>query len=110
MYKMYTIRDEISTTGRNIFLAKNDNEAMREMAGWLIRSKKENKYFRWEDYTLVCLGIYDEDKQEVKIPEKFPYNLQKINNFFNPEIFDSPDFNNIDTKDEKEKAKIIKDF
>lgn len=113
IYAVYnTMSEQIDS--KYLILANNDNEALYRHAITIDQQLKENKYFRPEDFKLMCLGVIitEKEKQNDKIgiayeyEKDYPVTFDKIPNFWKPK-HETPDIENISVTDKKEKEKIL---
>ena len=111
--KIYCVYNEMSQQidSKYLILANNDDEALYRHAITIDQQKQENKYFREQDFKLMCLGVLELEGEKAGIiyeaEPDYPVKFDKIPNFWKPKN-ETPNINNITVKDENEKLQIIK--
>lgn len=63
LFKLYSIKDNVAEEYGPVFIAKNDGVAARNFNALV-----KQEHVRVEDYTLYCLGEFDNDKGEIIFP------------------------------------------
>ena len=105
MYKIYTLVDTVTKTGQRLFLANNDDEARREAANFHLNRKAINPFHDYKKYMVVCLGIYhynaNDDDIYIETNKDFPYNIDNLKDFFDPTMYDTEEFKQLQMTDEK---------
>ena len=110
--KIYCVYNTMSKQidSKYLILANNDDEAMYRHAITIDQEKEKNKYFRENDFKLMCLGVMETEGDNAGIiydyKNDYPVMFDKIPNFWKPK-HETPSNENISVKDEKEREKIL---
>lgn len=117
--KIYTILNKRTQVIENIWMAKNDNEAMYFYAIHENKQQLQNPYYRPDDYTLYVLGAikcdFDEESNDkagimYEYANDFPYEIDNIPDNILPKKHDSPSADDTTVVDINRKHEIMRDI
>lgn len=110
--KIYCVYNKMSQQidSKYLIMANNDNEALYSHAITINEQKEKNKYFREEDFKLMCLGVLETEGENAGIiydyKDDYPVKFDEIPNFWKPK-HETPSVENINVRDKNEREKIL---
>lgn len=117
--KIYTTLNKRTQVIENIWMARNDNEAMYYYSIHEQQQLQKNPYYRPNDFTLMVLGAIECEKDPesnkkagimYEYASDFPYEIDDIPDNILPKKHDSASMEDTTVVDKKEQERIIRDI